>query len=292
MEGNEPDARVSGYDLMAFSESNARHLIDRIRELRESGGITYTALWEGAGIKKSHSALSRWVNGEARWESIGKKDHQALVRYLIDNRLWYVNQWEDRASTIPDVLFHAVSTYLEIGYATRENIRKRVRGVFRVYHPSLMLTGRYVVGAAQLRMNAEAGCVEISSAFRYKPEEGEDLIPSREIHESYEGYLFRKSKKYFSLQRDRELSHMRMEVFPDTFGIEHDIKMMRGAVMSISENRAFYAPIYYDKVDPKDKETQDQLFERLKTESNIYAAKNIPEIVRAHLDEIPPSLFG
>lgn len=291
MEGGGSDGRVSGYDLMAFNEKNARLLIERIRELREGGALTYKTLWKGAQLSKSDSALSRWVNGEAGWESIGKQAHEGLVRYLIDNKHWYANQWEESARAIPDVLFHAVTSYLEIGHATKENIRKRVRGVFRVYHPSLILKGRYVVGVARLGVNPESEGVSVTEYFHYKSEEN---VPFsfREIDEAYEGYIFRKAKKYFTLLRDRERTHMRMEVFPDTFGIERDIKMMRGAVMSISENRGFYAPIYYEKIDPQNSESEDKVYARVKDSSNIYAAADIPEIVRAHLDAIPPSLFG
>lgn len=64
--GDEADEeRATGYDLMAFTEKNVGILIDRIRELRESNALTYAKLWHGAGINKSASALSRWLNGEA-----------------------------------------------------------------------------------------------------------------------------------------------------------------------------------------------------------------------------------
>lgn len=291
MEENDPESRVSGYDLMAFNEKNARLLIERIKELRGGGALTYKALWKGAQLSKSDAALSRWVNGEAGWESIGKQAHQALVRYLIDSKHWYANQWEESARAIPDVLFHAVTSYLEIGHATKENIRKRVRGVFRVYHPSLILKDRYVVGVARLGVKPDAEGVSVTVHFRYKPEQ-DGAFAFREIDEAYEGYLFRKAKKYFTLLRDRERTHMRMEVFPDTFSIERDIKMMRGAVISISENRGFYAPIYYEKIEAQSGESEDRLFARVKADSNIYEAGDIPEIVRAHLDAIPPSLFG
>lgn len=290
-DGEADDERMTGYDLMAFTDKNVSILIEKIKELRDNNTLTYAKLWHGAGIQKSPSALSRWLNGEATWESIGKTGHEALVRYLIDKKYWYSNQWEDSARAIPDMLFHAVTTYRGIGHATKENIRKRARGVFRVYHPSLILKGRYVVGAARLSAKPDSDAVRVEEYLRYQPEE-ECRFQFNAIDEAYEGYLFRKSKKYFSLMRDRERSHMRMEMFPDVFGIGREIRMMRGAVMSISENRGFYAPIYYEKIAPKTGEKEDDLFARVKGEANIYHEADLPEIVRAHLNAIPPSLFG
>lgn len=285
------DEQMTGYDLLSFNEKNVAILIERICELRDSNTLANAKLWKSVNIDKSHSALSRWLSGEAPWDSIGKAGHEALVRYLIDQKFWYTNPWEDSVRGIPDFMFHAITGYLGIGHATKENIRKRARGVFRVYHPSLILKGRYVVGAAQLVSRPESDAVSVTEYFRYRPDEKVKL-EFRSIDESYDGYLFRKSKKYFSLLRDRERSHMRMEMFPDTFGIDRDIKMMRGAVMSISENRGFYAPIYYEKIDLKQNEKEDVVYNRLKEQSNIYQAEDLSEVVRAHLDSIPPSLFG
>lgn len=291
MQDDPTDQQITGYDLLSFNEKNVKILIERICELRDSNTLTNARLWKSAKINKSDSALSRWLKGEASWDSIGKAGHEALVRYLIDQKFWYTNPWEDSVRGIPDFMFHAITGYLGIGHATKENIRKRARGLFRVYHPSLILKGRYVVGVAQLASKPGSDAVSVTEYFRYRPDEKVKLA-FRSIDESYEGYLFRKSKKYFSLLRDRERSHMRMEMFPDTFGIDRDIKMMRGAVMSISENRGFYAPIYYEKIDLKPNEKEAALFNRLKEESNIYQAEDLSEVVRTHLDSIPPSLFG
>lgn len=292
-EDNQSMEPSSGYDLMAFTEKNVNILIDRIRELRSNKNLTYIELWKDSGLakNKSESALSRWVNKEAGWDTISKSGHEALVMHLIERRLWYNNAREEAARAIPDVLFHSVTDFLGIGHATKENIRKRAKGVFRVYHPSLILEGRYVVGVAQLTSGADSDAVSVTEYFRYVPDE-EVRFKFRTIDEAYDGYLFRKSKKYFSLLRDRERTHMRMEVFPDTFGVERDIKMFRGAVMSISENRGFYAPIYYEKVEPKPSDKGQNLFNRVKEESNIYEASDLPEIVRAHLNATPPSMFG
>lgn len=64
--------------------------------------------------------------------------------------------------------------------------------------------------------------------------------------------------------------------------------------MSISENRGFYAPIYYEKIDVKDDkiDKEDSAFKKLESECNIFEREDIPEIVLSHLDDIPPSLFG
>ena len=284
---------VIGYDLMAFNEKNVNILIDRIRELQKKNEVTFKQVWAGAGISKdkSESSLSRWVNREVGWDTIGRAAHEKIVHWLIAEKHWYADHWEETASEIPDFFYHAVTGYLGIGHATKENIRRRASGVFRVYHPSLLFKGRYVVGAAALDTPAGSEAVRVREYFRYKTEDDRRFV-FREIDEAYDGYVFRKSKKYFFLLKDRERTHMRMEVFPDTFGIERDIKMLRGAVMSISENRGFYAPIYYEKIDPAKGEKLEAQFERMKAESNIYGPEDIPEIVRVHLDSIPPSLFG
>lgn len=177
-EGEESEvARGSGYELMAFTEKHVDILINRLQELKQRKMIQYSQLWESAGLGKSDSSLSRWVNRETGWDTIGRAGHEALVMYLIDKRLWYTNEWEDAASAIPDVLFHSVAHYLGMGHATKENIRKRVKGVFRVYHPSLALKGKFVVGAALLRVEKQLGCCKRQINIQIQPgRNGQDFV--------------------------------------------------------------------------------------------------------------------
>ncbi len=292
MQDDPTEEQITGYDLMSLNEKNVAILIERICELRDSNTLANARLWQSAGIKKEPFrtiALAKWrspagLNRKVRARSLGAlPDRQEILVHQPLGRFC------SRHSGLPVPCCHWISGHRS--RHTKENIRKRARGLFRVYHPSLILKGRYVVGAAQLTSKPDSDAVSITEYFRYRPDE-KTKFSFRSIDESYEGYLFRKSKKYFSLLRDRERSHMRMEMFPDTFGIDRDIKMMRGAVMSISENRGFYAPIYYEKVDLKPNEKEAALFNRLREESNIYQTEDLSEVVRAHLDSIPPSLFG
>lgn len=278
------EGRITGHDLMPFTKDNVDIVIAHLKELHAAKTITYAKLLDDTRIDKTASSLSRWVSRRVSWDAIGKSAHEAIVRYLTDKHHWHRSDWQDAIDTIPDALFHAASSFLDISHATKDKTRRRAKGVFRVYYPSLVLTGRYVVGAAWFQGDPQTDVVKISLVFRYQPDDS-TTFETRPTTESYDGFLFRKSKKYFSLLRDSEKTHLRMEVYPDTFRVDEDIKILRGAVMSMSENRSFHAPIYYEKRELAQGESESALFERTKEEANIYDADDIPEIIRAYLGE-------
>lgn len=273
---------LTGYDLMPFTKANVDDVIDHLKALQAAKAVTYAKLLRDTGIKKNPASLSRWITRKVAWDAIGKAGHETLVRYLIDRHDWHCSEWKGEIDAIPDALFHAVSSYLDISHATQDKTRRRAKGVFRVYYPSLTLTGRYVVGAALFGSDPQSDSVTVKLVFRYQPNEATHFA-ARPVDEAYDGYLFRKARKYFSLMRDSEKTHMRMEVYPDMFRVGEDIKVMRGMVMSISENRSFHAPIYYEKIELAKDDTESALFMRMKEEANIYDEEHIPEIVRAYL---------
>lgn len=275
--------RLTGYDLMPFTKANVDAVIAHLTALQADRTITYAKLLRDTGIRKNAASLSRWITRKVAWDAIGKAGHESLVRYLIDRHDWRRSEWKSKIDAIPDALFHAVSSYLDISHATQDKTRQRAKGVFRVYYPSLTLKGRYVVGAALFGSDPQSNAVTVKLAFRYQPNESTPFT-ARPVQEAYDGYLFRKARKYFSLMRDSEKTHMRMEVYTDTFRVGEDIKIMCGSVMSVSENRSFHAPIYYEKIELAKNDTEVALFVRIKEESNIYDAEHIPEIVRAKLE--------
>ena len=269
----------------SLKECNPKHaalLRNKIQALRKDlpkteSRLTYKVLKAKLNLVATEEEFSRFVThatdkktGKPLKDMLDSRDHHAVVDYLFQHGFWSERPQSTQILEVKDYAFHALVLYLNIGVGTQENIAIRACGNYLLYRPSAHRPGDYVRGYLVIDYTPDSHALVATEVQGYS---GADT--SRPIRQEFDGYLFRKDKKYFIISRDEGHRGIRVMFIN---GIRHEgkpISIMTGAVMELEMKHIVSVPVYLERTECTVAEL-DKLVD-------IVSESDVPSTVKAYL---------
>lgn len=289
----------------AYSPENVDVLRRRLALARDFNSVTIKELVIDLKLSASESKMSRFLGGSG---SLSESDYNSLRDYLMDKGLWQKAFSDKDIRATKNSLFYAMCSFYEVENEAIEDMRKRALGVYRLYRPSILMPGYFVVGAMRIHDDKGSGALIVRAKHRYieettdfykEPERShtaQRLAPDRH-DERFFGYLLRRTHIYFMELTDERSDNVQSIVCPISVRSGDALLSMQGIETGFYSGQLYVAPIFIERVEvPKEEiaehqeKIDDEYYEKLSEECNIY--ENIPRRVSVTLQQTMLGLRG
>lgn len=256
--------------LLQCTDDNADKLRKKLVVLRktlpkkDAENLSYKALRNRLKLSIGESDFSRFVQGGR--DMLPHGDHHALVKYLFEHHFWTERPQTRIILDIRDYAFHALALYFNVDIATQDSMATRSIGTYCLYRPATLRPGYYLRGYVTVRYVPESHALATREVHGFGGWDG-----SRPQQQEYDGYLFRKDKKYLFLSQDEAQRVVRIMFIN---GVRHEgkaISVMTGTAMEMEMKHIVALPVYLERTEKSEAE--------LRKSAEVIAEKEVPETI-------------
>jgi hypothetical protein len=257
-----------------YTEGNIDILFQQVGKLTgKSGLFTQEELFQLAGLDWSKQKISNWLSGNLKRTNIRELEFRRLCDFIEGEKLWDTQKVSKAALDQPDVFYHAAVDFFGVKHGTEINIVDRVPGIFRLYQPSMMFHDRIVIGYTKIWYSRESNAVKVYERQYYDGDRN-----SRSMTEIYEGYMYRKAKRYFIIQRDKSRNFSKFTILPNWWRSGEKIDFFSGVTMGLHGSRVYTFRVYLERFDGTEEEISEHIGIKPKSEvpANVLHSLEMP----------------
>lgn len=231
-------------------------------------------MFDPGQIKIDNKRLADFAGN--RRSSIDQQSFRAIVYFLHFRKQWTPGLFSHEIGrAFSDPVFHAMVNFLDVGQEHLQTLMMRAPGLYLSYTPSITFRGSFSCGLLHVSTAPESPVLRVHEVFRSKGVEGRF---DREL--TYDGYLFRRSRKHFILRRNNAASTLSLTILPDYELLGTRMAVMNGIVLDMSGSHPYTCRVLYERIDDG---TNDP-------KADFAAHIDRAQIIKA--DEIPPSVLA
>jgi len=272
------------------------NLMSRVFSILKSEGISGASFIRDAGLLWSATKLSSYKKDfEAnQFRSIGKIPREELLK--IQNCLNRIGQATEGQSYVTQVaatdhaLQFALMGFFDVRPETDTEVKTILPGLYRLYRPSLKIPNMFTVGMFEISLDKDNGALKTRETRIFKKQladqdKASGISLEQGITDAFEGYIFRKRRRYISVQRSTSVNRGKgssasatnflVTVFSDEFfsSETRQIASLSGVAFGSVGSKVYTARVFIERCDAR--VTREEL---------------IKEIDYKNRNEIPPSV--